>query len=158
MDSPLRGPSFSMPDKMTASQGLVAFLQTIPQGLQVPYFDQLLAAAGNVRHARDAAVIFTLLGPAGAFGSDVPKGPLTFPEDHQLHPNMGTEWYWLSFNLTVDDTLGLDRLSACVVIKRTRSVSNDVQQTAGWSDVEAQVVQTAATVPIATREKYEIVR
>jgi hypothetical protein len=117
-----------------------------------------MTAAEKVTDPQDAAVIFSLLGAAGAYGSDTPDGSLVFPQDHQLHLTMGTEWYWLSFNLTVDGTDGLDRIGGFSTVKRVRSVSNDVQAQAGWTDVEAQITSTTATVTLATRENCEIVR
>lgn len=108
--------------------------------------------------ARQAGVISSLLGPAVSFGSDTPHGNLVFPRDHLLHLNMGTEWHWLSFNVTVEDSDGCDRISGFATFKRVRSVSPHVQRQAGWTDVEAQIGATTATLTFATREHCEIVR
>lgn len=143
---------------MNAREALVRFLDSIPDEQRPGHFEQLRAAAANVTEARQAGVISSLLGPAVSFGSDTPQAKLVFPRDHLLHLNMGTEWYWLSFNVTVEGTDGCDRISGFATVKRVRSVSPDVQRQAGWTDVEAQIGATTATLTFATREHCEIVR
>jgi len=76
---------------MTASEGLVAFLESLLDSMRPAYFDDLMTAASSMSDARHAGVLFTLLAGAGAYGSDTPSGKLQFPADHQLHLNMGTE-------------------------------------------------------------------
>jgi hypothetical protein len=147
-----------MTSKMNATEALVRFLDSIPDEQRPEHFEQLRAAAANVTEARQAGVISALLGPAVSFGSDTPQAKLIFPRDHLLHLNMGTEWYWLSFNVTVEGTDGCDRISGFATVKRVRSVSPDVQRQAGWTDVEAQIGATTATLTFATREHCEIVR
>jgi predicted secreted hydrolase len=144
---------------MTASEGLVAFLESIPWDMRPSYFEDLMTAAKSMTDAHHAGVLFTLLGPAGAYGSETPPtGKLKFPADHQLHLKMGTEWYWFSFNAAVDGSLGLDRIGGFATFKRVRSVSNCVQAQAGWTDVEAQIGAVTATVTLDTREHREILR
>jgi predicted secreted hydrolase len=148
-----------MKNKMTPSEALVAYLKEIPEALRSPQiYPQLVEAAGRVKTATDAAVIFKLLGSGGSCGSKIPQKPLRFPYDHQLHLEMGTEWYWLSCNLEVEGSNGLDRIGILVVIARNRTVSLDVQKVAVWSDEEVQVVDSSATITVATRTESFIVR
>lgn len=148
---------------------MVDYLQSIPDYLRPnqrvseteTVFDVLAASAANVNSAAQASVIVSLLGPGGSFGSDVPTTPLVFPADHQLHLKMGLEWYWLSCNLEVVDPGAPGNpgsIGVLIVMTRQRAVSNAVQATAGWSDTDAQVVDTAATVTLATPHWTGIVR
>jgi CrtC N-terminal lipocalin domain len=141
----------------TPPQALLAYLQSIPQSLQSPIFPQLLKAAPNVQNAQQADVLHALLGAAGSFGSDIPTQPLTFPADHALHINMGTEWYWFSANLEVDGSEGLDKIGVLVLMTRNRAVSNALQPY-DWGELDAQVVDTCANVTVATREACFIAR
>lgn len=143
---------------MTASQALVAFLESIPPDIRPSYFEDLRTAAKSMTDPRHAGVLFTLLGAAGAYGSDTPTGGLNFPADHQLHLNMGTEWYWYSFTATVDGSADLDRIGGFATFKRIRSVSNCVQAQAGWTDLEAQIGAVTGTVTLDTREECRIIR
>ena len=130
-----------MPATMTPAAALTAYLNSIPQYLQSPLWPQLLAAAGQVRGATDAAIILQLMGAAASYGMNVPTS-VQFPRDHELHLDSGAEWYWLSCNLEVEGSNGLDRVAVLAAITRSRAVSLSVQQQAGWSDVECQVVDS----------------
>jgi hypothetical protein len=146
-----------MPGKMTPSAALTANLNELPAYLRTPIQAQLLAAAGRVRDATDAYIIGTLMGSGAFYGVDVPTS-LHFPLDHRLHPTMGTEWYWLTCNLEVDGSGGQDRIAVLVLIFRSRAVSLAVQERAGWSDIEAQIVDSLATVTVTTRSDSFIAR
>ena len=146
-----------MPATMTPAAALTAYLNSIPQYLQSPLWPQLLAAAGQVRGATDAAIILQLMGAAASYGMNVPTS-VQFPRDHELHLDSGAEWYWLSCNLEVEGSNGLDRVAVLAAITRSRAVSLSVQQQAGWSDVECQVVDSVAIVTVATRNDSFIVR
>ncbi len=146
-----------MPATMTPAAALTAYLNSIPQYLQSPLWPQLLAAAGQVRGATDAAIILKLMGPAASYGMNVPTS-VQFPRDHALHLDSGPEWYWLSCNLEVEGSGGLDRIAVLAAITRSRAISPAVQQQAGWTDEECQVVDSVATVTVATRNDSLIVR
>jgi hypothetical protein len=146
-----------MPAKMTPAAALTAYLSSIPKYLQSPLWPQLLAAAGRVRGATDAAIILKLMGPASSYGLDFPTS-VQFPRDHELHLSSGTEWYWLSCNLEVEGSNGLDRIAVLSAITRNRAISPAVQQQAGWTDLECQVVDSVTTVTVATRSDSLIVR
>ncbi|MEA2998687.1 MAG: hypothetical protein QOK17_520 [Sphingomonadales bacterium] len=150
-----------MTDTMNAGEAMRLSLESIPEDRRVPCFDKLLDPAANVSNATQAALICALLGDQGAsYGANPPPplGGLKFPDDHKLHLDMGDEWYWLSANLTVDGTEGRDQLAVLVVIARNRTVTNAVQAQAGWSDAEAQVVDSTATVTLSTAKVSKIVR
>jgi hypothetical protein len=150
-----------MTDTMSAGEAMRLSLESIPENRRVPYFDKLLDPAGRVSDATQASVICALLGDQGAsYGANPPPPPggLKFPDDHKLHLDMGDEWYWLSANLTVDGTDGRDQLAVLVVIARNRTVTNAVQAQAGWSDADAQVVDSTATVTLSTAKVSKIVR
>jgi predicted secreted hydrolase len=144
----------------TPAQATVAYLDSIPHYLRPrrAIYQRVVEAAGKLQSTTAALVIHSLLGAGGSYGANTPKGPLRFPDDHRLHLDMGTEWYWLACNLEVVGSGGQDRIGVLVSMKRTRSVSLEVQQQAGWSDTEAQLVSTVSTIHLATREKRAIVR
>ena len=147
--------------KMTPSEGLVKFLNEIPDNDYLrprAIYPQLLEAAAKVKTGGEAAVITALLGPGNSYGIDVPIKPLKFPEDHKLHLNMGTEWYWLICNLEVEGSGGLDKIGVLLDMTRMRAVSLKVQEEAGWSDEDAQIVDNVVTVTLATRKDNCIIR
>lgn len=147
-----------MTQTMTASEGLIASLQGIPPDMRPEFFPELLDAAGRMTTAQQAAVIHRLLGSASSYGSEVPQGPVQFPRDHELHLKAGLEWYWVGCNLEVAGTSGQDRIGVLAVMSRDRAVSNAVQEQAGWSDAQAQVVDSSATITVATRADGFIAR
>jgi predicted secreted hydrolase len=149
-----------MAQKMTAPEALVSSLKDLPPKFrpEKQIFQAQLAAAKRVSSAQEASVIHTLLGTSMDYGSEVPKGPLRFPRDHALHLKAGTEWYWVSCNLEVQGSKGQDRIGVLATLNRVRAVSNAVQKNAGWSDAEAQVVDSSATITVATRTDGFIVR
>ena len=147
-----------MSSKKSPASALVAYLNEVPDYLRSPIYPELLAAAANVDSAISVSVINNLMGAGRSVGCEVPTGPIQLPQDHRLHLECGTEWYWISCNLTVDGSNGLDRIGVLVVQTRNRAVSSDVQKAVGWTDAEAQVVDTAATVTVATRADNYIVR
>ena len=146
-----------MPAKMTPAAALTAYLNSIPQYLQSPLWPQLLAAAGTVRGATDAAIILKLMRAASSYGLDFPTS-VQFPRDHALHLDSGAEWYWLSCNLEVEGSNGLDRIAVLSAITRNRAISPAVQQQAGWTDLECQIVDSVTTVTVATHSDSLIVR
>jgi predicted secreted hydrolase len=149
-----------MAQKMTAPEALVASLKELPSKFrpEKEIFQAQLAAAKRVSSAQEASVIHTLLGTSLDYGSEVPTGPLRFPRDHALHLKAGTEWYWVSCNLEVQGSKGQERIGVLSTINRSRAVSNKVQKEAGWSDAEAQVVDSSATITVATPTEGFIVR
>src|SRR3954453_5519021 len=150
-----------MTDTMSAGEAMRLSLNSIQQNCRLPFFDKLPRPPPHVGDAPQAAVICALLGDEGAsYGANPPPplGGLKFPDDHKLHLGMGDEWYWLSANLTVDGTDGRDQLAVLVVIARNRTVTNAVQAQAGWSDADAQVGDSTATVTLSTAQVSKIVR
>jgi predicted secreted hydrolase len=147
-----------MNKKMSTSEALVAYINSIPDYLRSGIYSELLEAASKVKTAESAAVILLLLGEGSSYGSEIPSAPIKFLQDHSLHLKSGTEWYWISCNLEVEGSDGLDKIGVPVVITRNRAVSLDVQKAVGWTDEEAQVVDTAATVTVATRKDSFIAR
>ena len=147
-----------MVDATSAGEGLAQSLENIREDLRPAYFDQLVTAAGQVSSGQQAAVIFDLLNAAGYYGIDPPPASLSLPADHRLHLDTGTEWYWLSCNLAVDGSDGQDRIGVLAVMNRNRVIANAVQQSLGWTDEQCQVVDSAATVTLATRETGMIIR
>jgi hypothetical protein len=120
--------------------------------------DVLWLAAGKLRDARDAAVILNLLANGASFGLEPPPATLQFPRDHNLHLKSGQEWYYLACDLEVEGRGLLDRIGVFVDISRTRMVSLGVQQKANWSDADAQIVSSIATVTLATETEARTVR
>jgi hypothetical protein len=146
-----------MNETMSAGEAMALSIQSIPADLAPPYVDSLVEAAGRVSSAQQAVVISALLGNAESYGANVPTS-LHLPADHRMHLDMGREWYWLSANLTVDGTGGRDQIGVIIVIARSRAVTNAVQAQAGWSDTEAQIVDSTATVTLSTEQVSKIVR
>lgn len=147
--------------KMTPSEGLIRFINDIPldYNLYPPeLYPPLLEAAAHVESGGQAEVILALLGAGGSYGMATPSDPMKFPEDHRLHLDMGMEWYWLACNLEVDGSDGLDKIGVLLNFTRMRAVSLKVQQEAGWTDEEAQIVDCAGSVTVATRKDSLIVR
>lgn len=148
-----------MAKALTPGAALVAFLKELPSYLQTPdVYPALLEAAPKTGSATSALIINSLMGPGRYYNVDAPTKPPAFPADHRLHLANGTEWYWLSCNLAVEGSDGLDRIGVLVVQTRNRAVPADIQKQAGWSDTQAQIVDTAATVTLATRAASGIVR
>ena len=137
---------------ITPSQALGAYLDSIPDYLRSPIFPELEEAAKQLQNAEQADVLQALLGAAGSYGCDLPTLPLSFPADHALHMRMGSEWYWLGANLEVDGSGGLDKIGVLVLMTRNRSVSNGVQASFGWNELQAQIVDTSANITVATRD------
>ena len=149
-----------MAQKMTPSEALVASLKELPQKYRPPkpMFQRLLSFAADLKTAQDALVINTLLGMSLDYGAELPTGPVRFPRDHGLHLKAGSEWYWVSCNLEVEGSGGQDRIGVITSMTRSRAISNDMQKKAGWSAEEAQLVDSMATISVATREDGFIAR
>lgn len=153
-----------MTDKWSPSRAMEEYLKSIPVDFQSKLFPDLLAAATRLdaaspaRAAKDVTVMAQLMGSAAFYGMDTPKVTPTFPNDHAPHLNWGTEWYYLACNLQVPGSDGRDHIGVFVDFVRSRSVSLEVQKNANWSDDDAQVVYTLATVTLATRRHNLVVR
>ncbi|MFA6117253.1 MAG: lipocalin-like domain-containing protein [Sphingomonas sp.] len=143
---------------MTPGEAMGLSIGSIPQDWRPAVYDWLIEPAVNVSGATQAAVITALLGNGASYGANPPPTSMSFPADHALHLDMGDEWYWLSANLTVDGSDGQDQIAVLVVIARNRTVTNAVQAQAGWTDTQAQVVDSTATVTLSTRQVSKIVR
>lgn len=92
--------------------------------------DALWAAAGELRDARDAAVIVNLMANGASFGLEPPPNTLQFPQDHSLHLKSGEERYWLGCNLELEGRGEADRIGVFVDISRNRMASLAVQKMA----------------------------
>lgn len=92
--------------------------------------DALWAAAGELRDARDAAVILNLMANGASFGLEPPPNTLQFPQDHSLHLKSGEERYWLGCDLELEGRGEADRIGVFVDISRNRMASLAVQKMA----------------------------
>ena len=152
-----------MPVQMPPPTALQAYIASIPDYLltingEKALRDALWVAAGKMRGARDAAVILNLMANGSSFGLEPPPATLQFPRDHGLHLKSGMEWYYLACDLEIEGRGELDRIGVFFDIARTRMVSLAVQKTANWSDAEAQVVSSIATITLATENEARTVR
>jgi|GEM_PF-563985 len=142
--------------------------QTPPALVQIPDFDQLVAAAGQVDSASPdtaayiASVVMGLLGRAAAVDCESPP-PTTpvFPADHRLHLSMGAEWYWIGAHVDVvndADPTDTGRIAVLYSIQRQRAVGMTVQALAGWDDTDAQIASAVGTVTVDTTKQTSYVR
>jgi predicted secreted hydrolase len=142
--------------------------QTPPALVQIPRFDQLVAAAGKLDSASPdtaayiASVVTTLLGRATAVDCEnpPPTSPV-FPADHRLHLSMGAEWYWVGAHLDVvnrADPTDTGRIAVLYSIQRRRAVGVTVQALAGWNDTDAQLASAVGTVTVVTSKQTAYVR
>ena len=136
---------------------MTEFLNSIPNDFRpARHYPDLLAAAARLdsvspnRAAQDAAVILQLLGTAAFYGVEAPKAKPQFPDDHAMHLWSGTEWYYLACNLTVQGAADAGRIGVFVNFVRNRAVSRKVQMKCRWSDEDAQVAYTLATITVDT--------
>lgn len=152
-----------MPVKMPPSTALQAYIKSVPDYLlTIPgekiLRDALWVAAGELRDARDPAVILNLMANGASFGLEPPPNTLQFPQDHSLHLKSGEEWYWLGCDLEIEGRGEADRIGVFVDISRNRMASLAVQKMANWTDAEAQVVSSIATITVATEGEARTIR
>ncbi|HEY7767095.1 lipocalin-like domain-containing protein [Longimicrobium sp.] len=142
--------------------------QMPPALVQIPDFDQLVAAAGKLASASPdtaayiASVVTKLLGRATSVDCENPP-PTTpvFPADHRLHLSMGAEWYWIGAHLDVvnaADPTDSGRIAVLYSIQRRRAVGVTVQALAGWDDTDAQIASSLGTVTVDTTRQKSYVR
>lgn len=123
--------------------------------VDIPNFDILKKASQSLEGSEIVKdkmfIIQTMLGRAGCtdmntIGKDY---KINFPFDHHLHMDMGPEWYWIGLHGDVKNKNGKQgRISALIVMKRNRCVGIEIQKEAGWSDVDANIVNNLATVTL----------
>lgn len=123
--------------------------------VQITDFDAIYEAAGKLdskRFPEDMMfVIQTLLGRAGSVDKDAPDAtyPLTFPQDHHMHANMGREWYYIAGHMQVTDEDGnTGRIAILMSILKIRAVGLTAQANAGWTDEEVTVATNVATLTV----------
>jgi predicted secreted hydrolase len=148
-------------DKMTPSQALSAELEAIPAYLRPPAdtFALMTKVAGKVSTAREATVIYQMLGAAAGYGQGpAPKPPLHFPQDHLMHLGAGAEWYWFSFHLDAQGPNGPVQIAIVMSMERVRLLSLAVQQAAGFSDTESQAAWNIVTVVVTDGASSTITR
>lgn len=123
--------------------------------VQVTDFDAIYEAAGKLDSKRYPAdmmfVIQTLLGRAGSVDKNAPGEtyPLTFPQDHHMHGDMGREWYYIAGHMQVTDEEGnTGRIAILMSILKIRAVGLTAQAKAGWTDEEATVAANVATITV----------
>jgi len=140
----------------------VAVAEPSQSPVQIPDFDTLYTAAGNLENSetpeKDMFIIRSLLGRAGSVGDHTPftasktthqPAKLTFPKDHHYHPNMGREWYWMGTHMNVKDQKGnYGRISVMMCILKIRSIGIDSQTTAGWTDRETLIANNLTTITV----------
>jgi predicted secreted hydrolase len=148
--------------KLAPSYAVANFLNSIPvTDRPAAIFPDLLAAAKGLTNARPdraagvMAVMRQLLDTAANYGIDAPAAPPVFPADHAMHLNWGVEWYYLIANLQAKTG---ERIGVFIDFARDRAVSLDVQQQGYWTDEDAQVGFTMATVVVASRNGSSIAR
>lgn len=137
-----------MPSKMSPGAALEAKLLRLQPSQRPPadIFQVLLASAAVVSSPRTPLVIDRLLAASAFVDIQTPTG-LTFPADHALHPRSGPEWYWFSANLRVAGDEAT-QLAVCFGMKRQPALPNALQDEAGWTDEETQVVYVSGTVVV----------
>jgi len=125
------------------------------QEVQIPDFPLLYEAAGKLDTTPTPdlfmMIIHSLLGRACSFDIDTPNenDKLRFPNDHHLHANMGTEWYWIACHMNVKNKNGESgRVSFMISMQKKRCVGLTAQEEAGWSDNETTIHANIATVTI----------
>ncbi|NBB14397.1 hypothetical protein GVN21_03375 [Caulobacter sp. SLTY] len=145
-------------DQTSVAEAVVASMQSIPEDWRPDCFPALLTAAGQVSTAQQMAVIIGMLGNGASYGADAPPTTLAFPADYALHLENGSEWYWFSANLTVDNDPKEGQVHVLGVMARNRAVTVAVEQANGWTPAQSQVVDSAATVTISAGGVSRIVR
>lgn len=146
--------------KMTPAEALTQSLMRIAPGDR-PADDvwaALTAAARTIASADDASLIYTLLAGGAAGWAKPPPASLQFPRDHALHLDAGPEWYWLTANLTqVGAKAGIapERFGLVVCLQRQRTLSEYVEREGGWTEADAQLVQSQAVLTIAAPHRAE---
>jgi len=178
-DSQSAGSSSTPRAAMSPSTALTTYLQQArrrvgefwtkgPELVQIPDFDQLVAAAGKLDSTSPetapyvASVVAGLLGRAASVDCEnpLPTSPV-FPADHRLHLSMGAEWYWVGAHLDVVNAADPDdtgRIAVLYSIQRQRVVGMTVQDMAGWSDTDAQLTSSVGTVTVQTTGQTSYVR
>lgn len=128
--------------------------------IQIPNYDDLYAAAGNLDAIDNPTevmyLIYSLLGRAANIGSetisfngDTPNYKLQFPKDHSLHGKMGDEWYWFGCHLDVTDENGnKGKLSIMDTMQKTRCMGTQIQANNNWTDEQASLSCNIATVTV----------
>jgi predicted secreted hydrolase len=155
-----------MAQKMTAGEALLAQLMSVPEYLR-PKDQKVFAlmcetagglGQGGANDAGLAATIYQMLGGAGGYGDDHPPASVVFPIDHRLHLDCGNEWYWISANLMGGSDGASKKISLLIDMLRIRVISKAVQEQAGWTDAECQVVWNAVTCVIADGAGVRMIR
>src|SRR3954464_2527275 len=147
-----------MAEKSFLGPGLARFLDSIPESLRNPQtFPALRAAADSSKFSTQfVPVINTCLGSAIASGSALNEGARAFrwPDDHGMHPDIANEWYFLVSNLTITNGAGGGGKIALVTIPmRYAAAPPTLRPELGWSDFEAQVVDSVVKLAVVTEEK-----
>ncbi|TCI91316.1 lipocalin-like domain-containing protein [Tenacibaculum sp. M341] len=128
--------------------------------IQIPNYADLYTAAGKLDTVDNPTEIMytinSLLGRANNVGSESvqfdngqPTSQLSFPQDHALHPKMGSEWYWIGCHLDVTDENGnKGKLSIMDTMQKIRSVGTDIQAENNWTDEQVALTCNIATVTV----------
>ncbi len=137
-----------MTRKMSAPEALQAQLRSVPASVAPGggLMPLLLRAAQDVGTPQRASVILGLLDQAMFSGVAAPPQSVTFPADHLFHLANSDEWYWLSANLVDEDN---NQFAFVISFEALRTVGQDVQAQAGWTDEECHLLSTVATVAVA---------
>jgi predicted secreted hydrolase len=134
---------------------MARFLDSIPESLRDPAtFGALRAAADSPKFSPQfVPVIDTCLREALASGSELNEAPRAFrwPEDHGMHLDFANEWYFLVSNLTIAN--GAGKMALVTVPMRYTAAPPTLRQELGWSDFEAQVVDSVVKLTLVTDER-----
>jgi len=168
------GRNNDMATKQSASKTLQSYLGVIKervaefvdpataQPVQIPDYDSLYEAAGQLDQtgcpANYVRVIQSLLGRASSYDMETPTADynLRFPGDHHIHPQMGKEWYFIACNLNVTDSKGNHRrMGVFIILEKHRVVGETAQKNANWTDDDALIFTSKATVVFENQSKKD---
>jgi predicted secreted hydrolase len=137
-----------MSSSMTPGEAFLASVALIPARAQAALNIQqaVQAACQDLTSAQAVGVMLTILNAGPSAWWDPPPFPLAFPRDHGLHLACGPEWYWIICNLDVEGSGGLERIGIVLSMQRQRVLAPSVQAQTPWSDDEAQMVFSFASV------------
>src|SRR4051812_4612698 len=145
---PLLDRGIDMAGKASLGEGVGKFLDSIPEQFRnEQYFPTLRRAADLPDFSpQHVSVIDMCLGSALSCGSDLNSGarPFVWPEDHGMHEREANEWYFLVSNL---DVTGSDtRIALVTVPMRHTAAPPTLRGDLGWSDLDAQVIDSNVRV------------
>jgi predicted secreted hydrolase len=143
----------SMGDKASLGQGMGQFLDSIPPDFRDPATFQTLREAADLPDfaPQHVAIIDTCLRDSLASGSQVIEGPRPFlwPADHGMHADVANEWYFLVSNLTIDGPQP-GRIAIVTVPMRYSAAPPTLRAALGWTDLDAQVIDSLLKLTIVT--------